>query len=127
MLLVPNENYVLVKRFTAKEERRRVVAAIYEAQFFPGEFVGFENHLNYIHCEGHGISLLLALGLTAYLNSTLVDKFVRHFNGHTQINAADLRQLRYPTRQQLEALGLRIASTWPNQAALDCAIEEELL
>ena len=29
--LVPNENYVLVRRFSAKEEKRRVVAAVYDA------------------------------------------------------------------------------------------------
>lgn len=125
-LVVPNENYVLVKRFTAKEERRRVVAAVYESQDFPGDAVGFENHLNYMHCAGQGLPIMLARGLAAYLNSTLVDKHVRHFNGHTQVNATDLRQIRYPTRQQLEALGRRITSPWPNQAALDRLVKEEL-
>ena len=47
----------------------------------------------------------LAGGLAAFLNSTLVDVYFRQFNGHTQVNATDLRNLRYPTRAELESLG----------------------
>ncbi len=51
-LLLPNGHYVLIKRFTAKEERRRIVASLYHP--IDGyEFVAFENHLNVIH-RGHG-------------------------------------------------------------------------
>jgi adenine-specific DNA-methyltransferase len=42
-LLVPNESYVLVRRFSAKEERRRVVAAVYDHQRFNCRVVGLEN------------------------------------------------------------------------------------
>jgi adenine-specific DNA-methyltransferase len=104
-LLLPNDVYVLVKRFTAKEERRRVVAALYRPDDAPADEVAFENHLNVFHRNGRGLPLLLALGLTMYLNSTVVDDFVRQFSGHTQINATDLRLLRYPTAQQMVQLG----------------------
>jgi adenine-specific DNA-methyltransferase len=40
-LFVPNEHYVLVKRFSAKEERRRVVAAVYDPAKIPGSIVGW--------------------------------------------------------------------------------------
>ena len=46
-LLVPAETYVLVKRFYAKEERRRIVAAVFYSSIPCGGMVGFENHLNY--------------------------------------------------------------------------------
>jgi len=104
-LLVPNGNYVLVKRFSAKEERRRIVACVYEAAKFSYPLVGFENHLNYFHENGHGFTLELARGLAAFLNSSLVDRYFRLFSGHTQVNAADLRKLRYPTREQLQEMG----------------------
>ena len=45
-LLVPGAIYVLVKRFTSKEERRRVAASIYDPHRIRAERVGFENHLN---------------------------------------------------------------------------------
>ena len=108
--LVPNGHYVLVRRFSAKEERRRVVAAVYDAGRVVCEVVGFENHLNYFHRKG-GLELVLARGLAAYLNSTLVDAFFRQFNGHTQVNATDLRSLPYPTAAQLRRSALALART----------------
>lgn len=98
-LIVPGGTYVLTKRFSAKEEKRRLVAAIYD-----GGRVGFENHLNYFHAGGRGLPKRLAQGLAAYLNSEAVDEYFRTFSGHTQVNATDLRNLHYPTITQLEAL-----------------------
>lgn len=122
---VPNENYVLVKRFSSKEQKRRVVTAVFEGGRLPGCYIGFENHLNYYHQEGRGMSLAAARGLSLYLSSTLVDTFFRLFNGHTQVNATDLRSLKYPTQQELEALGTRVSSTHLTQEETDAVIEKE--
>src|SRR5438034_8682561 len=116
----------MVKRFSAKEERRRLVAAIYSPTRVHAEKVGFENHLNYYHTSGRGLPERLARGLVAFLNSTLADEYFRQFNGHTQVNATDLRNLKYPTRAQLEAIGARIDDGFPEQQALDRLIDEEL-
>lgn len=126
-LLVPSGNYVLVRRFSAKEERRRVVAALFDPDRVPGDRVAFENHLNYFHQDGAGLDLDLAKGLTAFLNSTLVDAYFRQFNGHTQVNATDLRSLRYPTREQLTTFGAAIGDHLLNQEELDRWIEQEML
>jgi adenine-specific DNA-methyltransferase len=126
-LLVPGAIYVLVKRFTSKEERRRVVAFIYDPERIRAKRVGFENHLNYFHARGRGLPMGLAKGLAAFLNSTLVDVYFRQFNGHTQVNATDLRNLRYPTRAELESLGRKIGDAFPNQAELDSLVKRELL
>lgn len=99
-LITPAGIFVLTKRFTAKEEKRRLVATIYD-----GKRAGFENHLNYFHENGEGLPLDLAKGLAAFLNSDAVDQYFRIFSGHTQVNATDLRNLHYPSRDQLEALG----------------------
>jgi len=99
-LMVPGGVYVLTKRFSAKEEKRRLVAAIYD-----GGRVGFENHLNYFHENGKGLPMDLARGLSAFLNSEAADQYFRIFSGHTQVNATDLRSLHFPTRAQLVALG----------------------
>lgn len=126
-LLVPNECYVLVKRFSAKEEKRRIVAALYDPAQISCDSIGFENHLNYFHCRGRGLSLTLARGLTAYLNSTLVDTYFRQFSGHTQVNATDLRKIKYPTANQLEELGRRIGTAFPQQQEVDQLVSEVLL
>ena len=95
-------HYVVTRRFTSKEERRRIVASVY-ASDLPGEHVGFENHLNVFHSGREGMGRNLARGLALFLNSSLVDRYFRQFNGHTQVNAADLRSLHYPDRSSLES------------------------
>lgn len=109
-LLLPSETFVLVKRFTAKEERRRVSASVFEASDVSTNRVAFENHLNVIHDAGRGLDGRLARGLAVWLNSTVVDRYFRSFNGHTQVNATDLRRLPYPTRDELLALADAIGS-----------------
>jgi adenine-specific DNA-methyltransferase len=126
-LLLPNETYVLVKRFTSKEERRRVVAVVISAADVPGDAVAIENHLNVYHDDGRGLQPDLAHGLAAYLNSSFVDRYVRQFSGHTQINATDLRHLRYPSRDQLCALGGLVRDERPEkQEELDHFVESML-
>jgi len=127
-LMVPNGVYVLVKRFTAKEERRRVVATVFRPEGNLAGFasVGFENHLNYFHHQGGGLDARLAEGLAVFLNSTVVDAFFRQFSGHTQVNATDLRCLRYPSKVQLYKLAESPAAGTRDQAAIDSAVETML-
>lgn len=118
-LLVPGGTYVLIKRFSAKEERRRVVAAVWRSQ----DPVAFDNKLNYIHEDGHGLDEQVARGLTVFLNSTQLDSYFRVFSGHTQVNATDLRQMRFPSLEQLRALGELDAA---DQLSIDAATEAAL-
>lgn len=125
-LLVPSGIYVLAKRFTAKEEKRRVVAAIYDPSGIHFEQVGFENKLNYFHSNGAGLPSALARGLTLFLNSSATDQYFRQFSGHTQVNATDLRNLHYPTVKQLEKIGRSIGDKFPTQEKIDKIIEDLL-
>ncbi|MDR1145717.1 MAG: Eco57I restriction-modification methylase domain-containing protein [Verrucomicrobiales bacterium] len=107
--LYPAGFYTVVRRLSAKEEKRRVVANTVNPAGFKGmNFFGFENHLNIFHHRKSGLSEELALGLAGYLNSGYVDSMFRQFNGHTQVNATDLRALCYPAREKLASLGRRI-------------------
>jgi adenine-specific DNA-methyltransferase len=118
--------YVLTKRFTSKEERRRVVACIYDPSRVQAEHVGFENHLNYIHASGRGIDMALAKGLWAFLNSTPLDLYFRQFNGHTQVNATDLRNVRFPSAEQLRRIGRHIREEPIGQEDIDQLVSREL-
>ncbi|MGK8509675.1 Eco57I restriction-modification methylase domain-containing protein [Nocardia asiatica] len=115
-LLVPGGTYVLIKRFSAKEERRRVVSAVWQSD----SDVAFDNKLNYVHEDGHGLDPDVALGLTVFLNSTQLDSYFRVFSGHTQVNATDLRQMRFPSLAQLRQLAT-VASH--DQLEIDAAVE----
>ncbi|HLP88110.1 MAG TPA: BsuBI/PstI family type II restriction endonuclease [Nostocaceae cyanobacterium] len=126
-ILIPNEHYVLTKRFSTKEEKKRIVAVVYDSSKIKVDSIGFENHLNYFHIQGRGLDLTLAKGLAVYLNSTLVDLFFRLFNGHTQVNATDLRSLKYPKLEQLYLLGEQVGLEFLTQTEIDELIERELL
>ena len=125
-LLIRNNCYVLVKRFSSKEQRRRLTAAVLDPGRLDFEHVGIENHLNYFHRNGSGLPLDLAKGLAAYLNSTILDHYFRLFSGHTQVNATDLRSLKYPNLRTLSQLGKRIGECFPDQEVLDKIVTEEL-
>lgn len=104
--LYPNGFYCVVRRFSSKEEKRRIVASVVE----PGAFgevplLGFENHLNLFHEKKGGLPERLARGLAVFLNTTAVDEHFRRFNGHTQVNATDLKLMKYPSRDALIQLG----------------------
>lgn len=105
--LRPPGIYVLVKRMSAKEEVRRINAGIFNSnETARDKYVGFDNKVNYYHINKHGLpNLNVAAGLTAFLNSTLVDFYFRTYSGSTQVNVSDLKKLRYPTFEQLELLG----------------------
>jgi len=125
--LFPNGHYTLVRRFSAKEEQRRVVAAIHTPQAVPAEKIGFENHLNVFHSNHQSLGSELAKGLAVYLNSTLVDIYFRQFNGHTQVNASDLRMLHYPDIQFLENLGANVHDfKFPTQEEIDIELERKI-
>lgn len=124
-LLVTSGYYVLTKRFTAKEERRRVVAVVFDPRRIQAKWLGFENHLNYFHAKGGGIQPGLAKGLAIFLNSTLLDRHFRLFSGHTQVNATDLRKLRYPTYEQLLRIGKQVKDVFPDQQSIDHILEKE--
>lgn len=104
--LWPSGHYCAVKRFSPKEQRRRIMAStIKPSDLNDHEVVGFENHLNVYHQDKKPIDIHLAKGLTIFLNSSLVDNHFREFNGSTQVNATDLRQMKYPSKDVLMQMG----------------------
>lgn len=125
-LMVKNGTYVLTRRLTAKEEKRRIVASIYTADIADTKVVGFENKTNYFHANGEPLDDALAKGLWLFLNSTLVDKYFRQMNGHTQVNATDLRTLRYPTKDKMIAMGKDVDFEEFDQKRADQIIESYL-
>jgi adenine-specific DNA-methyltransferase len=127
-LIVPEGVYVLVKRFSPKEGRRRIIAAMYDPAKLPSpNGIAFENHLNYIHQNGAGLDREIAAGLVMYLNTTFADQAFRQFSGHTQVNAGDLRRMAFPCAEDLRALGASLGDTLPEQEQIDAALTRILV
>lgn len=104
--LYPAGYYCVVRRFSSKEEARRIVPGVVDPTVFgDATLLGFENHLNVFHQNRGGLPEQLARGLYVFLHTTAIDEAFRRFNGHTQVNVKDLTLLRYPSREGLERLG----------------------
>ncbi len=107
-LLVPNRHYVLLRRFSAKEEERRLVAAPYIKNRLASPWLGLENHLNYIHRPGGELTEEEVWGLSVLYCSSMLDSFFRTLNGNTQVSATELRAMPLPERELIIEIG-RIA------------------
>jgi hypothetical protein len=123
--MMPRGWYTVTKRFSAKEEKRRLVAYVVDPERLPYDLFGFENHLNVFHSRKNGLSADLARGLALFLNSTMVDQYFRNFSGHTQVNATDLRAMRYPSRADLVRFGKWVRKQRGlTQSKIDVFLEE---
>jgi adenine-specific DNA-methyltransferase len=105
-----NKHYLLVKRFTAKEERRRLQPAVYFSEFQPSyELISTDNKINFIERIDKGeLSREIIAGLYVIFNSTIYDKYYRILNGSTQVNATEINSIRIPSKASLVALGERL-------------------
>lgn len=115
--LFPKGFYVAVKRFSTKEEAKRIVASLITPEDFAAEKIAFENHLNIFHNNKKSLEENLAYGLVCYLNTTFIDEKFRLFSGHTQVNATDLRNLPYPEKEILCKIGekLKKSKNWSQE------------
>lgn len=125
-LLVGPGSFVVVKRFSSKEEVKRIKAFAFDAK----EPVALENHQNFIHAgkPRHTVPLdgELAKGLSIWLNSSVVDAWFRSVSGSTQVNASDLNQMPVPSLGILRAMS-REWSPALEQSQIDSICEEALI
>ena len=107
-LLLPTRNYVLLRRFTTKEERRRLVASQLLKTQLDGPYVALENHLNYVYHSERDLTVDETYGLTALFNSALLDRYFRAISGNTQVNATELRTMNFPALSTIARIGKSI-------------------
>lgn len=100
--LQENGNYLFVKRFTAKEEKRRLQCGIYLAEDFPQfKYISTQNKINFIKCG----STDEAYGLFVLFNSHLYDLYYRILNGSTQVNSTEINNMPAPPREIIAKMG----------------------
>jgi adenine-specific DNA-methyltransferase len=107
-LLMPTANYILLRRFSAKEDKRRLISAPFIGEQFSFKQIGFENHLNVIFKKKGTLSVSETIGLSAIFNSAIVDRYFRIVNGNTQVNAAELRALPLPPLEVIKTIGKKL-------------------
>lgn len=108
-ILLNVKNYVLMKRVSSKEQKRRIYAAVFnKSKFKKYKYIGIENHLNYIYRLNGELTENEAYGIAAILNFTNIDQYFRCLNGHTQVNANDIKNLRLPSINIIKNIGASI-------------------
>lgn len=125
-LLVGNNNYVILRRFSAKEQHRRLTAAPLLVDSLSSPVIGLENHLNYIHRPRGSLTEAETYGLAVLLNSRLLDIYFRTFNGNTQVSATELRAMPLPPLELIVDIGDRVLSLSSPDVIIDTLIEEML-
>lgn len=120
-----NKTYLILKRFSSKDEKRRLVAGVYHAETKNSEIIALENHLNYIGLENGNLSLNEVYGLAVLFNSTILDRYFRCISGNTQVNATEIRLLRLPARKVVSEMGKIYRNSNPgDQKEIDQIVEK---
>lgn len=127
-LLIPARNYVFLRRFSAKEEDRRLTASPYiptEAEKLRP--VALENHLNYVTHQERELTSAEVHGLVAVFNSALLDRYFRILSGNTQVNATEIRAIPFPELTAIAEIGERVGSNvGADRAQIDNTVMEVL-
>lgn len=108
-LIQKNRNYLFVKRFTAKEESRRLQCGVYLAKKFPQyQNISTQNKINFIDGILTEMSECLVYGLYVLFNSTIYDEYYRILNGSTQVNSTEINAMPVPELAIIQEMGRRI-------------------
>ncbi|MCF8361679.1 MAG: Eco57I restriction-modification methylase domain-containing protein [Prolixibacteraceae bacterium] len=127
-VLLKNKNYILLRRFSSKDDKSRLVCCPYYSSYFETKMIGFENHLNYIHRPNSDLSENEILGISALYNSSLFDTFFRTFNGNTQVGATELKQIKMPPLKDIILIGSIIKEyDKPDKIVIDKIVNDVLL
>jgi len=109
-LIQKNKNYVFIKRFTAKEERRRLQCGVYSpSDFEEYEYIGTQNKINFVDkTDGGEMDAQTTYGIYALLNSTLFDMYYRILNGSTQVNSTEINNIPVPPVDLIKEIGEQV-------------------
>lgn len=118
-LLIKNSNYVLMRRFSPKEETKRINTAIVFKDSFNFDFLGLENHINYIHRPNGELSSEEVFGLSAIFNSKYLDVYFRTLNGNTEVSASEIRHMPLPDYNIICRIGAEIMNNGIDQINIE--------
>ncbi|MCM1046410.1 MAG: Eco57I restriction-modification methylase domain-containing protein [Candidatus Gastranaerophilales bacterium] len=108
-LMQDNRNYLFVKRFTAKEERRRLQCGVYLSKKYPQyKKISTQNKINFIDGLITEMSECLVYGLYVIFNSTLYDEYYRILNGSTQVNSTEINAMPVPDLDSIQEMGRKL-------------------
>lgn len=125
-LLQDNRNYLFVKRFTTKEESRRLQCGVYLAKRFPQyKKISTQNKINFVDGVLTEMSECMVYGLYVLFNSTLYDKYYRILNGSTQVNSTEINAMPIPNLEDIQEMGRKVLKSKDfSESNCDLILEE---
>ena len=104
-----NKNYLFVKRFTAKEEKRRLQCGVYLSKKYPQyKKISTQNKINFVDGLVTEMSECIVYGLYVIFNSTLYDEYYRILNGSTQVNSTEINAMPVPDLDSIQEMGRKL-------------------
>jgi adenine-specific DNA-methyltransferase len=107
-LLIPNKDYILLRRFSTKDDKSRLIAAPYFRNNIECDFIGVENKVNYIYRKKGHLEKNEVIGLCALLNSELFNTYFQIFNGNVNVSATELREMKFPPLEDIKEIGSKL-------------------
>ncbi len=109
-LLQPNHNYLLLKRFSSKEEPCRLQCVIYcKDDLADYDYISTDNKVNFITAaDGSELSSEVVAGLYVVYNSSFYDSYYRLLNGSTQVNASEFSSMPLPDLATITHMGRKL-------------------
>lgn len=125
-LMQDNKNYLFVKRFTAKEEPRRLQCSVYLAKDYPQyRKISTQNKINFVDGLMAEMSECLVYGLYVLFNSTLYDEYYRILNGSTQVNSTEINSMPIPDLKCVQEMGRKLMKSMDySEANCNMILEE---
>ena len=109
-LLQKNANYLFVKRFTSKEEHRRLQCGVYLSSEHPDYAqISTQNKINFIDGPAN-LSEYTVYGLYVLFNSTIYDHYYRILNGSTQVNSTEINSMPVPPMNIIISMGKELVA-----------------
>jgi len=127
-LVQANKNYLFVKRFSSKEEKRRLQCGIYLAENFSNySTISTQNKINFIDGTENELAKVTVYGLYVLFNSKIYDMYYRILNGSTQVNATEINTIPVPPISTINKMGIELmASEILSEENCDRILEEYL-
>lgn len=104
-IMVAKKNYVLIKRFSTKDGKRRLNAGVFLENDTSKPYIGIENHVNYIYRINGSLRIDDAYGIAMILNSKTYNTYFQMSNGSTQVNSEEIKNLPLPEINTIRKIG----------------------
>ena len=122
--LIVREPCVLLQRTTAREQARRLIAAVMPKSFLDSHSGAVvENHLNMVYPIVSKPPVTLEV-VAAFLNSTMADESFRCISGSAAVSASELEALPVPDPHSLDRVIAMIAAG-ADRVAVDAEFERQ--